>query len=170
VPYPYCTSSRNDCCRHRSCALGPLLAKPLGLGSVYAESRFTLPWHHALLGHAHALDGQYAAAVPLFEAALERSHEIHLPYLTATAGTRLGETLVSRDPERALDVAETALGVARARAFRAIEVESLRVRASALISFDFRKARFLSAVDHVQLDRLRYQVMLAFDERSPATP
>jgi Asp-tRNA(Asn)/Glu-tRNA(Gln) amidotransferase A subunit family amidase len=28
----------------------------------------------------------------------------------------------------------------------------------------FRKARFLSAVDHVQLDRLRYQVMLAFDE------
>ena len=28
----------------------------------------------------------------------------------------------------------------------------------------FRKARFLSAVDHVQLDRLRYQVMLALDE------
>jgi Asp-tRNA(Asn)/Glu-tRNA(Gln) amidotransferase A subunit family amidase len=28
----------------------------------------------------------------------------------------------------------------------------------------FRKARFLSAVDHVQLDRLRYQVMLAIDE------
>jgi Asp-tRNA(Asn)/Glu-tRNA(Gln) amidotransferase A subunit family amidase len=28
----------------------------------------------------------------------------------------------------------------------------------------FRKARFLSAVDHVQLDRLRYQVMLALDQ------
>ena len=28
----------------------------------------------------------------------------------------------------------------------------------------FRKARFLSAVDHVQLDRLRYQVMLVLDE------
>lgn len=28
----------------------------------------------------------------------------------------------------------------------------------------FRKSRFLSAVDHVQLDRLRYQVMLALDE------
>ena len=27
----------------------------------------------------------------------------------------------------------------------------------------FRKARFLSAVDHVQLDRLRYQIMLALD-------
>ena len=27
----------------------------------------------------------------------------------------------------------------------------------------FRKARFLSAVDHVQLDRLRYRVMLALD-------
>jgi len=27
----------------------------------------------------------------------------------------------------------------------------------------FRKARFISAVDHVQLDRLRYQVMLALD-------
>jgi Asp-tRNA(Asn)/Glu-tRNA(Gln) amidotransferase A subunit family amidase len=28
----------------------------------------------------------------------------------------------------------------------------------------FRKARFLSAVDHVQLDRLRYRVMLALDD------
>jgi len=28
----------------------------------------------------------------------------------------------------------------------------------------FRKARFLSAVDHIQLDRLRYQVMLALDD------
>jgi Asp-tRNA(Asn)/Glu-tRNA(Gln) amidotransferase A subunit family amidase len=28
----------------------------------------------------------------------------------------------------------------------------------------FRKARFLSAVNHVQLDRLRYQVMLALDD------
>jgi Asp-tRNA(Asn)/Glu-tRNA(Gln) amidotransferase A subunit family amidase len=28
----------------------------------------------------------------------------------------------------------------------------------------FRKARFLSAVDHVQLDRLRYKVMIALDE------
>jgi Asp-tRNA(Asn)/Glu-tRNA(Gln) amidotransferase A subunit family amidase len=28
----------------------------------------------------------------------------------------------------------------------------------------FRKARFLSAVDHVQLDRLRYRVMLALDK------
>lgn len=28
----------------------------------------------------------------------------------------------------------------------------------------FRKARFLSAVDHVQLDRLRYQVMVALDQ------
>ena len=30
----------------------------------------------------------------------------------------------------------------------------------------FRKARFLSAVDHVQLDRLRYRVMLALDDPS----
>jgi hypothetical protein len=29
----------------------------------------------------------------------------------------------------------------------------------------FRKARFLSAVDHVQLDRLRYWAMLALDDR-----
>ena len=31
----------------------------------------------------------------------------------------------------------------------------------------FRKARFLSAVDHVQLDRLRYLVMQALDEAVP---
>jgi hypothetical protein len=55
-------------------------------------------------------------------------------YLTASTGARLGETLAPRDPKRALDVAETALEVARAGGFRALEAELLRVKASALLS------------------------------------
>ena len=89
---------------------------------------FSLPWHQALLGYAHALNGEFEAAVPLLETALERSLEIHLPYLTSSTGARLGETLAPREPRRALDVAETALGVARASGHRAIEAELLRVR------------------------------------------
>ena len=89
---------------------------------------FSLPWHQALLGYAHALNGEFEAAVPLLETALERSLEIHLPYLTSSTGARLGETLAPREPRRALDVAETALGVARASGHRAIEAELLRVK------------------------------------------
>jgi tetratricopeptide (TPR) repeat protein len=97
---------------------------------------FTLPWHQALLGYAHALDGEFETAVPLLETALERSQEIHLPYLTSSTGARLGETLAHREPKRALDVAETALGVARASGHRAVEAELLRVKAAALLSLD----------------------------------
>lgn len=41
--------------------------------------------------------------------------------------------------------------------------DTLGWQAAAAWPNTFRKARFLSAVDHVQLDRLRYQVMLALD-------
>ncbi len=97
---------------------------------------FTLPWHQALLGYAYALNGEFQTGVSLLETALERSHEIHLPYLTSSTGARLGETLAPREPRRALDVAETALGVARTSGYRAIEAELLRVKASALLSLD----------------------------------
>jgi hypothetical protein len=75
-------------------------------------------------------------AVPLLEAALERSQEMHLPYLTSLTGELLGETLTLRDPKRALDVAETALGLARASGFRALEAELLRVKAASLVKVD----------------------------------
>jgi tetratricopeptide (TPR) repeat protein len=97
---------------------------------------FTLPWHQALLGYTHALKGEFEIAVPHLETALERSKEIHLPYLTSSTAARLGETLAPRDSKRALDVAETALGVARAKGFRALETELLRVKASALFDMD----------------------------------
>jgi hypothetical protein len=61
-----------------------------------------------LLGYAHALNGEFEIAVPLLETALERSKEIHLPYLTSSTGGRLGETLALQDSKRALDVAENA--------------------------------------------------------------
>ncbi len=97
---------------------------------------FTLPWHQGLLGYAHALNDEFETAVPLLETALERSREIHLPYLGALTCALLGATLAPRDPGRALDVAETARGVARASGFRALEAELLRVKASALLGLD----------------------------------
>ena len=90
---------------------------------------FTLPWHQAMLGYAHALNGEFETAVPLLEAALERSQEIHLPIPGVVTGALLAETLAPRQPRRALDVAETALGVARASGHRALEAELLRVKA-----------------------------------------
>jgi tetratricopeptide (TPR) repeat protein len=97
---------------------------------------FTLPWHQALLGYVHALNGGFETAVPLLETALERSLEIHLSYLSASTGALLGATVARQDATRALDVAETALGVARTSGFRALEAELLRVKAAALLSLD----------------------------------
>jgi tetratricopeptide (TPR) repeat protein len=115
-------------------------AAPISRAAIEHATRvgleFTLPWHRALLGHAHALNGEFETAVGLLEAALERSQKIHTQYLTSLTGVLLGEALAPRDPERALDVAETALGVARASGHRAIEAELLRVKASALLSLD----------------------------------
>jgi hypothetical protein len=82
------------------------------------------------------LNEEFEIAIPLLETAVERSNEIHLPYLPSSAGARLGETLAPRDSRRALDIAEIALGVARAKGFRAVETELLRVKASALLSLD----------------------------------
>jgi hypothetical protein len=72
----------------------------------------------------------------LLEAALERSQKIHTQYLTSLTGVLLGETLAPWNPKRALDVVETALGVARASGHRTLEAELLRVKASALLSLD----------------------------------
>jgi tetratricopeptide (TPR) repeat protein len=104
------------------------------------ELEFSLPWHQALLGYAHALSGEFETAVPLLETALERSQKLHLPYLTSSTGARLGETLLPRDSKRALDVAETALAVARASGHRAIEAELLRIKAACLVNVDCEAA------------------------------
>jgi class 3 adenylate cyclase/tetratricopeptide (TPR) repeat protein len=101
---------------------------------------FALPWHQALLGYVHALNGGFETAVPLLETALERSLEIHLSYLSASTGALLGATVAPQDATRALDVAETALGVARTSGFRALEAELLRVKAAALLSLDAEAA------------------------------
>ena len=119
-------------------------ATPILLAAIEHAARvglaFTLPWHQALLGYAHALNGEFEAALTLLETALERSQEIHLPYLTSQTGARLAETLALRDPRRALDVAETALRVSRASGFRALEAELLRVKAASLVSVDSEAA------------------------------
>ena len=119
-------------------------AEPILRAAIEHASRvgleFTLPWHQALLGYAHALNGEFETAVPLLEAALQRSQEMHLPYLTSSSGAQLGETLALRDPKRAFDVSETALGLATPSGFRALEAELFRVKASALLSLDAEAA------------------------------
>jgi tetratricopeptide (TPR) repeat protein len=94
----------------------------------------------AMLGHAHALDGEFDAAVAPLETALERSQEIHKRYPASFTVALLAETLAPRQPRRALVVAETTLGAARASGHRAVEVELLRVKASAPLSLDAEAA------------------------------
>jgi class 3 adenylate cyclase/tetratricopeptide (TPR) repeat protein len=115
-------------------------AAPISRAAIEHASRvglqFSLPWHQALLGYAHALDGEFETAIPLLETALERSQQIHVLYLTPSIGVLLAETLAPRQPERALDLAEAALGIARTSGFRAQEAELLRVKAAALLGVD----------------------------------
>jgi tetratricopeptide (TPR) repeat protein len=119
-------------------------AAPISLAAIEHGTRvgleFALPWNRAMLGHAHALDGEFAAAVALLEAALERSQEIHMRYPASFTGALLAETLVPRQPRRALAVAETTLGAARASGHRAVEAELLRVKAAALLGLDAEAA------------------------------
>jgi tetratricopeptide (TPR) repeat protein len=116
------------------------LAEPMCRAAIEHASlaglEFMVPWLQALLGYALGLAGDFDNAVPLLETALERSQQIQLPYLTSSTGARLGETLASRQPKRALEVAVTALGVARASGHRALEAELLRVKAASLLSLD----------------------------------
>jgi tetratricopeptide (TPR) repeat protein len=119
-------------------------AAPISRAAIEEATRvgleFTLPWHGAMLGHAHALNGEFETAVELLEAALERSQKIHTLYLTSLTGARLAEALAPRCPKQALDVAESTLGVARATGHRALEAELLRVKAASLVNVDSEAA------------------------------
>ena len=98
--------------------------------------KFSLPWNHALLGYACALFGKVDEGVSLLTKALNECNSTHLPYAKAMTSVFLAETLASREPKRALDVAETGLTVARAGGYRAQEAELLRVKAAALLTKD----------------------------------
>jgi tetratricopeptide (TPR) repeat protein len=116
------------------------LAAPISLAAIErateAGVKFTLPWQQAMLGYAQTLIGDLRAGVQLLDQACETSKSMHLPYLTALSCVLLGEALASREPERALDVAEGALRIARANEYRAQEAELLRVKAAALARLD----------------------------------
>jgi Asp-tRNA(Asn)/Glu-tRNA(Gln) amidotransferase A subunit family amidase len=85
------------------------------------------------------------------------------------AARRLGADVVETSLEKLpYDSLLNALCAEAAAAFESLTLEGLD---DTLARQDdgawpntFRKARFLSAVDHVQLDRLRYRVMLALDK------
>jgi tetratricopeptide (TPR) repeat protein len=121
------------------------LATPMCRAAIEHASRvglaFMLPWLQALLGYALALEGDFESAVPLLETALEKSRQIHLPYLTSSTSARLGEVLASRRPERALEVTESGLENARICGLRALEAELLRVKAAALVGVNRAAAK-----------------------------
>jgi tetratricopeptide (TPR) repeat protein len=121
-------------------------AAPISRAAIEQATRVglecSLPWQQGLLGYAHALKGEFETAVTLLKNALEKSQQIHLLYLTPSIGVLLAETLAPRQPQRALDLADTSLGVARARGFRAQEAELLRVKAAALLSLDAKVMRW----------------------------
>ena len=98
--------------------------------------RFAWPWHHALLGYAYALTGEVDQGVLILNQALNECDTAHLPYAKSFTSVFLAETLLSREPERALDVAERGLKVATAGGYRAQEAELLRIKASALLGDD----------------------------------
>jgi Asp-tRNA(Asn)/Glu-tRNA(Gln) amidotransferase A subunit family amidase len=85
------------------------------------------------------------------------------------AARRLGAEVVETSLEKLpYDSLLNALCAEAAAAFESLTLENIddtlaRQDAGAWPN-TFRKARFLSAVDHVQLDRLRYRVMLALDK------
>jgi class 3 adenylate cyclase/tetratricopeptide (TPR) repeat protein len=113
------------------------LARPISRAAIEhataAGLKFSLPWHLANLGYAMALLGEVETGVQLLNQAREASQPMHLPYLLALSSVLLAETIASRQPEQALEVAESALGVARAVGYRAQEAELLRVKAAALV-------------------------------------
>jgi class 3 adenylate cyclase/tetratricopeptide (TPR) repeat protein len=134
------------------------LAAPISRAAIEHATRvgleFSLPWHLGLLGYAHSLDGDLETAIPLLETALEKSQQIHVPYLTASISVLLAETLAPRQPERALDLAEAALGIARASGFRAQEAELLRIKAGSLLSLDCEAAEAAAQEGHELAQRL----------------
>jgi hypothetical protein len=113
------------------------LAQPISRAAIghanEAGLKFSLPWHQANLGYAIALLGEVEAGAQLLNQAREASQPMHLPYLMAFSSVLLAETIAPRQPERALEVAEGALGVARAKGYRAQEAELLRVKAATLV-------------------------------------
>ncbi|HEX9905503.1 MAG TPA: AAA family ATPase, partial [Propylenella sp.] len=101
-----------------------------------AGLKFGLPWLRALLGYARALTGEVEAGISLLRQALDESDAMHLPYVKVLATIFLAETLVAREPEHALELADAGLSRARTNGYLAQEAELLRVKAAALATTD----------------------------------
>lgn len=116
------------------------LALPLARDSVRhaTESglKFTLAWHAGVLGYALSLTGGVEEAVAVLEKAMQESDTMHQSTANVRARVFLAEALVSRNPARALEVAEVGLKVANMCGYRAQEAELLRVKAAALAMTD----------------------------------
>ncbi len=128
---------------------------PADRGSIDAPFRFdaTAPLRGMRLGFLPAAFGEGATEVD--HAALEAARRLDVEIVEVTL------------PALPYDALTNLLYAEAAAAFEELTLSDqddlLTWQAPAAWPNTFRKARFLSAVDHVQLDRLRYQVMLALD-------
>ena len=100
------------------------------------------------------------------EAFGEGANEVDRAALAAARGLGI-EVVEVRLPDLPYDALMNILYAEAAAAFEELTLDdvddTLKWQDDGAWPNTFRKARFLSAVDHVQLDRLRYQVMLALE-------
>jgi tetratricopeptide (TPR) repeat protein len=115
-------------------------AMPLLINSVRhatkAGLKFGLPWLRALLGYARGLSGEVEEGISVLQQALDECDAMHLPYVKTFTSVYLAETLVVGEPERAFEIANAGLSVARTNGYLAQEAELLRVKAAALATTD----------------------------------
>ena len=93
---------------------------------------FTHPWLLGCLGYAKGLLGDIDEGAEILARAITESEQLGLPQVKVFATGFLVELLIRREQERALELADAALTVARTNGYRGQEAELLRLKGAAL--------------------------------------
>ncbi len=101
-----------------------------------AGLKFALPWLRALLGYARVLSGEVVEGISVLQQAIDECDAMHLPYVKTFTTVYLAEALVVGEPERALEMANAGLSVARTNGYLVQEADLLRVKGAALATTD----------------------------------
>jgi tetratricopeptide (TPR) repeat protein len=102
--------------------------------------KFTLAWQRGLLGYCQTLLGDLDEGRRNLERAIEDADALGLPQVRVFASGFLADALALREPERALELAESGLSLARSGGYHGQEVELLRIRGAALAGADAERA------------------------------
>jgi tetratricopeptide (TPR) repeat protein len=121
----------------------PLLTKAVQHGQEFGLN-FTLAWLRGLLGYCHVLLGQTKEGLEALHLAINEAEVLGLPHVRVYGVGYLVEALLDSEPEKALDLAEGALGTTRSGGYHAQEAELLRLTAAACVSSDGARAEALA--------------------------